>query len=143
MNPTIFILIMIGLIGLSVIAFQARQSNHFSTAPVLNTSPSPTKILSNPTVTGEKFTDFYYPDSQQSTPNKNSVILENSDNPKDITDWYKNKIKSLGFKTTSVIETNTNGNILNTLVAVNNSQQVDIEISKNTNQPKTRITLTF
>jgi hypothetical protein len=46
----------------------------------------------------------------------------------EVTSWYKNKFKELNFRTTSAIETRTNGSVLNKLVASSGSTTVSVEI---------------
>ncbi|MCL5019189.1 MAG: hypothetical protein M1426_01760 [Patescibacteria group bacterium] len=76
--------------------------------------------------------DFYYPNSQKIA--GDGLALISLDNPQVITNWYKNKINSLRFVTTSFIQTNTNGNVLNSLVGAKGEEEVRVEISKDSNK---------
>ena len=101
---------------------------------VANTSPSaPSFDLS----------DFKYPNSSQVGNLENGIKLESSDDPNTITDWYQEKIRSLGFKSKSFVKTNTNGNILNKLVAASANKEVRVEIEKSAEVSKVSIAVTL
>ena len=55
--------------------------------------------------------------------------------------WYKDKIKALGMNATSFVQTNTNDNVLNKLVAANNSQKVTVEISRSNSSSPTSVSI--
>lgn len=74
--------------------------------------------------------DFKYPQSNQISSSGNNLILESNDSYDLITNWYKEKIRSLGFKSKSFVQTKTNGNILNKLVGASGSTEVMVEIKK-------------
>lgn len=77
--------------------------------------------------------DLKYPNSIIISKNSNETTYESTDDPKKITDWYKDKIKSIGMKATSFVQTSTNGDVLNKLVGANSEKQVKVDISKQNN----------
>ena len=83
--------------------------------------------------------DFQYPRSIIISLNSNFATFESSDDPKKITDWYKNKIKDMGMNTTSFVQTSTNGNVLNKLVGADGNQKVRVEINKHNNSAIVKI----
>ncbi|OGE29654.1 hypothetical protein A2867_02250 [Candidatus Daviesbacteria bacterium RIFCSPHIGHO2_01_FULL_40_11] len=87
--------------------------------------------------------DFKYPNSSQVGNLENGIKLESSDDPNTITDWYQEKIRSLGFKSKSFVKTNTNGNILNKLVAASANKEVRVEIEKSAEVSKVSIAVTL
>lgn len=104
-------------------------------------SPNPTSS-NNPTPipnTNTSSNAFIYPNSIQISSSGEVVTLESSDSPSVITDWYKNKIKEQGMKTTSFVTTSTNGNVLNKLAGASSTQNVQITITKKTSDSKTKI----
>lgn len=94
-------------------------------------TPTPASTTSSP-----KSADWQYPGS---TGNGNH--WQSSDSPQVITDWYKNKIKTLNLNATSFVQTNTNNNVLNKLVAANGSTKVAIEITKDASSSQTSISV--
>ena len=87
-------------------------------------------------------TNFYYPGAYVNSSSTEKLELESSDDPNKMTDWYKNKISSLGLHTQTFMKTNANGKVLNKLAGVNGSIEFQIEISKNTTDSRTKITIT-
>lgn len=102
-------------------------SKYLSISPVL--SPSPKTITLDQTIF-----DLKYPSSIQVGTGENSISLESTDAPTTITNWYKEKIKSLGMSAKSFVQTNTNGNILNKLVGTDGRYQVRVEIGRHNNE---------
>lgn len=82
--------------------------------------------------------NFRYLNSKQ-IKDDGELVLESNDDPQAITGWYKEKIVNSGLNTTSFIQTNTNGQILNKLVGAGGGIQVRVEISKEANRPQTTI----
>lgn len=91
-----------------------------TTTPISTTTPIPQQA------TG----DFIYPGSTKISGDSSSITLQSSDSPQVITNWYKNKIKSMGLSATSFVTTSTNDNVLNKLVASNGTKEVRVEITK-------------
>lgn len=101
-------------------------------------SPSPTaslvtyKAISNSS-------ELVYPGATDS--NSDGATFESFDDVSLITDWYKDKIQSLNMSTTSFIQTNTNGNILNRMIGSDGKKEIEIEISKRRDQEEVQIIL--
>ncbi|MBI2020743.1 hypothetical protein HYS94_05040 [Candidatus Daviesbacteria bacterium] len=133
-----------------------------SPTPSLSPSPSPSSIPkpsssstnSSVTITQDvkddslsnqnfNLSDFKYSSSSQINSSQNNLKLESTDDPKKITDWYKEKITSLGFKTKSFVQTNTNDYILNKLVGASGNVQVKVDIEKQPDASKTTINITL
>ncbi len=112
------------------------QPESASSAPTTNPqTPSPTPTPSIvPTPTKAPVLDlgsqnqWVYP---ASVGNQNKYTVKAS--TVEVTTWYKNKFKELGFRTTSAIETRTNGNVLNKLVASSGNTTVSVEIKSSEN----------
>ncbi len=157
-------LIAIGiLVIISFVGPKKNMTEKNKTTPTSSLSPSPTtnptptsipnvKSSSNIIITLEptKTTSssaidsqtFIYPGAKViSTSGK--VTLESTDSPNTITDWYKNKIKEQGMNTTSFVTTSTNGKILNKLAGANTNKNVEIEITKESNESTVHITISF
>lgn len=71
---------------------------------------------------------FVYPNSRVIASTDTSRSLESSDGPDAITSWYKEKIMERGMTSRSFVQTKTNGNVLNALVATGNGQKISITI---------------
>lgn len=119
--------------------------------PSLTPSPtfptmSPTQIIKTPAPKNSpnistNLSQFIYPNSKQISISGDKIVLESSDSPTAITNWYKDKIKSLGMSATSFVQTSTNDNVLNKLVGSSGNQQVRVEISKPASTLKVKITI--
>ena len=152
----------------ALIAFTLFDSNNFfsenleinkvekeqekSIKKITNTPiPTTTPIKSSPTLSQapanstplESINNFIYPNSSNITGDENLLSMESLDQPQIITDWYKEKIKAMGMKATTFVQTTTNGNVLNKLAGANNSFGIVVEIKKGKDDTKTSIRLTF
>lgn len=103
-------------------------------APV---AQSDSAVLATPTPSAnpQPAGDWGYPNSTQLAAGK----WQSSADPQVITNWYKSKIETLGTSAKSFVQTNTNGNVLNKLVAANGSSKVSVEISKSSSDSQTSI----
>lgn len=100
-----------------------------SPPPVFSPLPSPTSTNSA--------AGWEYP--QASFKGGNSWM--SSDLPSKITDWYESKIETAGMNAKSFVQTNTNGNVLNKLVAADGKSTIEIEISRSGSDAQTTITI--
>ena len=100
-------------------------------------SPTPTTISQ----TSGNIDSFIYPKGSLVEKSSSGLIIESTDNPDVITNWYKAKIDELNMNAVSTVQTNTNGNILNKISASNGSLNVEIEISRSNSAEKTKITV--
>jgi Tfp pilus assembly protein PilX len=134
---------------------QNQPSESASPEPIINSSPTtistlapsppstPTKNSNNSSVTIKQnindqsntkidtvLIDFKYPSSNQISGSQNRLELESSGDSSVITNWYKEKIKSLGYKSKSFVQTSSNGYILNKLVGASGSSEIRVQIEK-------------
>lgn len=127
------------------------STNSSSPTPTNTPTPSPQPTVIPPTATptskpneqSQKISDFQYPGSAVISISSNTAVFESTDDPKKITDWYKDKIKSMGMNATSFVQTSTNGNILNKLVGAKSGSEARVEITKQNNQPTVKISVTL
>lgn len=109
---------------------QAKSGSQTSSDSTQQTLPSPLAIQqTNPDLQPNRFQKFNYPDAKVISSTNDSLILESSDSPSEITSWYKGQIHSQDMQTTSFIETNTNGEVFNQLVGTNGAEKIAISIS--------------
>lgn len=105
------------------------------TATILRQSNTPTP---NPT-TNNSNSDWRYPNSTVISGSGNNITLTSSSDPSAITNWYKQKIQSLGMNTKSFVTTNSNNNVLNKLAAAGNNGSINVEIKRNSGDSLTTI----
>lgn len=108
---------------------------------IFQNSQSPTPIPTNPP--SQNLQSLTYPNSVVISSNFFGVSLESTDNPQTITNWYKEKIKAMGLNANSFVQTNANDNVLNKLVASNGKVKISVEIKKQSNDPVTKISVSF
>lgn len=89
-----------------------------------------------------KFTlsDFIYQNSSIIFQSDSEVILESSDDPEKITNWYQEKIKQNGFNIKNFVKTKVNGVVENKLSGANGENEINIEITSSGD--KTNISVT-
>jgi hypothetical protein len=173
MNSIRILIVLIIILGLVIFgqrfANQSKENNQSeitesdSPTPTLNSTISPTHIPTTypptstpttiPTVSPTpanspanqslNISDFRYPDSIIISEDGNKLELENNDDPKKVTDWYKDRIKSKDLNVTSFVQTSTNGNILNKLVGANSNTEVRVEITKQSDSGKVKISISL
>lgn len=106
--------------------------------------PTPTPMSNNPQITSsDNHSTWIYPNASIISQANNHLELTTNDSANQVTDWYKNKIKQLGWNTTSFVMTNTNDQVLNKLVGAQNNQQVNVEITKVAGSSTVKISLKF
>jgi hypothetical protein len=122
-------------------------------SPIPMSSPSPVSILKqgspSPSPTPLVFTNqgqdslqsWYYPNASSQSSSPGEANLTSTDDSQTITTWYKNKIQGQQMNVTSFIQTNTNNNVLNSLVAANSQQEIRIEIKKSSQENITHISI--
>lgn len=79
--------------------------------------------------------ELQYPNSTKIS----NTVFQTTDTPQQVTNWYKEKIINLGMRTTSVIQTSTNGTIKNKLVASDGKREIEIDIEKDKEDSTVRI----
>ncbi len=116
------------------------SSNPSSTPSAsLNPSASPTPA---PSVSA-KLLDFIFPESEVKISSGDNLELESSKESNEITSWYKEKIRSLGFSVKSFVTTTTNGQVKNSLVGANEDLEVKVEINKASGSSQTIVNITI
>ena len=95
-------------------------------------SPSPSQNVSG---------SFFYPGSTVKSHEGSVSIMVSNDNVDVVTNWYKDKIKSLGMNVTSFVVTKTNGNVLNKLAGASSTSKVEVEIRKVATNTEVTITV--
>lgn len=101
--------------------------------------PSPTKTSNQP----QDILSLQYPNSTITGKGESSLFLESRDDHTAITSWYKDKIKSMNMNVKTFVTTNTNGNVLNKLVGANNLTEVNVEITKQSDQSVVKMNITL
>ena len=109
--------------------------------PASTSTTSPAPASPSPPTPGvpDNNLEFQYPNSVQIKSENNVITYESSDNPDVITNWYKDKIKSLKLNAKSFVTTKTNGNVLNKLVGADGQKEIRVEISKKDSESKVNI----
>ena len=74
--------------------------------------------------------DFLYPGASIVDETEDSVRLNSSDTPEEITQWFEEAIKGKEMKTKSFVKTNTNGEVENVLVGVLKGMEIRVIITK-------------
>lgn len=152
LNLLVAISISAGLV-LALYAVQTtRSSGQKEEVESLQVTPTPT--IDQPQPTSVSVTANQPSSKTESTENinwqyPNSTLLEKDgqltfqsmDDTTTITNWYKERIKSLGLNATSFVQTKTNGNVLNKMVGSNGQTEIEVEVSKKNNQPEVLIVL--
>lgn len=83
-----------------------------------------------------------YPNAVYIRSEADASVYQSGDDPDAITDWYKEKIESLGMTAKSFVKTRTNDNVLNKLVGADGEREIRVEISKPADSVTTTIKLT-
>ncbi len=96
---------------------------------------NPTSIPTTSPQTNTDSSDFAYPGSQ----NKGDNEYESTDNPESITNWYKEKVKAMGFNTKSFVTTKTNDNVNNVLAGASGQTDIKVTITRGSGDTTTHI----
>jgi len=106
---------------------QAPKPTTYSLRP---TMPLPTKkTIPTPQVAGVS-TSWEYPFSKK-------------DDPSTIAEWYKTKIRSLGYNVNNFVSTKANEKVLIKLVGANSTEKISIQISKNSPEEDSKIDISL
>lgn len=116
--------------------FSPTPTNPLTPTPKITKIPTQPPLVSTPEKTGNS---LQYPNSLKIETRGNFSIYESTNPPDQVTNWYKEKIKSMNMNAKSFVSTNTNGNILNKLVGVSGNNEIRVEISKNKNSSLVKI----
>lgn len=153
----ISIVTVVGLFGSRAIITLKQKSDKRKTTPtVTQTIESPTPILTDvsekpvpstaastatpaqPPQTDNTNSNFTYPGAQTT----GNGEYTSGDDPDVITNWYKDKIKDMGFNTKSFVTTKTNDNVNNVLAAANGYKQIKVTIARASGESTTQIKIT-
>lgn len=85
--------------------------------------------------------ELVYPESVIISSSPNAIRLETTAETQTITDWYKDKIKSLNFESKSSVAVSKNGNIENRMIGEKAQEHVYIEIKKPNGFLKTSVNI--
>lgn len=107
--------------------------NHTIT-PKITSSPPPTINANDEDRSNDQ---LIYPGSTVVKNTAKEIDLQSSNDPEDITDWYKNLLSKMGFSAKSFVQTNANANILNKLSGSDSKEQVLVEIERKSNEAMT------
>jgi hypothetical protein len=107
---------------------------------VVINSPTPTSNNIAVTTYAVSFLDDYiYPNSKVISSSSSNIKLESNDSDEIITGWYKGKIVNGDMNVRTSVKTKTNGKVLNKLVGADGEKEINIEISKEPDNPKVTI----
>lgn len=124
------------VLGVGILATNPEESAHLvPESKVLaekseKTTVPPLVIPTEEPVSNE-MNDYRYPGSEVKTSSSNKVELQTTDHSNEVTDWYRNLIKSQGFSITSSVKTATNGVVNNKLVGSDNNVTINISVTQN------------
>ncbi|MBI2009725.1 MAG: hypothetical protein HYS86_00965 [Candidatus Chisholmbacteria bacterium] len=116
-----------------------------SPEPSLEPSPTPepsSTTTPTPTLTPTSLETFRYPESSVESQSSTSLALKTSASAQTVTQWYQDKIKSLGYSTTAFVRTSTNDNVNNELAAAGDGQNIRVTIRQENPSASTSITVT-
>ncbi|MBI3443339.1 hypothetical protein HY008_01585 [Candidatus Woesebacteria bacterium] len=145
------IAVIIVIIGIYVnrVNFSRKTSSRVlsldTSTPEPTQSPIPTNITIIPTSTPQpispNLSEYRYPNSTVESLSDNSMSLRSADDPKVITDWYKNKINAKGMNIKTFVQTSTNSNVVNKLVGAKAGLEIRVEITKKAGDSVTEISV--
>lgn len=148
--PHIIIYIALVVLFIGVVVQQKKQSPTsvptptpsptFTPSPSIPSTSTPTPIQQKP---AGNLQSFQYPGSSVTSSDTSTMHLTSPNDSDAITDWYKEKIKSEGFRSTAFAVTKTNGNVLTKLAGSKNSFQIHVDITKPENTSTTQIKITL
>lgn len=123
----------------NVLSATTTSSPNPTPTPTPSPIPTPTQVPTptltpNATLTPEAtrglIDAWEYSISQNKTKSANSLDFTSTDTAKNITAWYKEKMIALGFKSKSVIQTQSNEKVLNKLSGASSTATISIEITQ-------------
>lgn len=111
--------------------------------------PTPTVIpTSNPTPQdipqpSYSNSEYVFPGASVISDSGSELILQSNSGTDEITEWYRNKLKSLGLNVNTTVKTKANDKVLNKLAASGADTSVGVEISKEDGGTLVTIVVTF
>src|SRR3989344_2539018 len=149
-NLQLLVILVLVLFAASLIQKEGLGSKQTQKKNIMVPTPTPTPIPIPPSIPSTStptpffqinMSSFIYPGSTILNQSEDKMILQSTDDPQAITDWYKEKITSMGMNAKSFVQTNTNGNVLNKLAGAKSGFKISVEVSKKDNQEKTEISV--
>lgn len=138
-NPlTIFPLFVLAVVVVGVL-FTIKSKNDFINQPLAQThitEQTQVEIAPIPPIVNNKIelkfplNELIYPDTKIISESSTAIRLEAETDVETLTNWYKEKIKSLSFNSKSFISANSNGNIEKRLIGQKENEELYIEIKK-------------
>ena len=132
MNILVIGIAVVIVIVSAVFARPTKAPEVLSTTSEPSPAPQETPVLTIAPTIVPKGTIFQlqYPGSTVAASTSTTLILNSSEDPDKITDWYKEKIKAGGYNVKSFVTTKTNGEVLNKLAGANGGGEVNITVSQ-------------
>jgi hypothetical protein len=87
--------------------------------------------------------EWIYPNANIRLDQASSIVIDTNDHHQQVTDWYKDKIKSMGGNVTSFVTTAVNGEIKNELEGAGGNAHVEVKISKSAVSDTTIVSINF
>ncbi|MCL4354931.1 hypothetical protein M1349_05750 [Patescibacteria group bacterium] len=155
MKTTKVFFVLILFLFLTILLQNSRYQNKKETKKTtLPSTEVKTKVTQTPSPTEEsgkvptlvptalpEANSYVYPNSFNYSKKGERISFQTNDDPQTVTDWYKSKIDNLGLSTQSFVQTSSNDNVLNKLVAASGDKEIRVEISKNSREEITEIKL--
>lgn len=113
------------------------------TPSIQPTAPIPTRPAEQSQGSWGNLSAFIYPGAKILTQTQTSVNLESFEDPEKITNWYKDKIVSLGMNVKSFVTTKTNDKVLNKLAGADGKREINVEISKDSGTSLVKISVSL
>ena len=137
------LLLLLLLILFGIYLFQLRFPPQLSNEDSVPVTPPAKKPTSSPHPSLVPTTEYMSPTQTQSSDQNDtyrypgssvtsgaSNTYTTSDSVSIVTQWYKDLLTREGFFATTVIQTTTNGNVLNKLTAGNDKKKISVDITK-------------
>lgn len=115
-----------------VLADATESPTSTPSATILPTPSESPNASSSSTINPAKSNDWIYPNSSKVSEVDGKTTLTTSDEPKAVLEWYRGKIQSAKYHTTTMIETSKNVkyDIFDKIVAGNSKDEINIEIKR-------------
>jgi|SRR3972149_542561 len=125
----------------SVLSESTQEESKISPTPTVGDTPStPT---STPAPSNNSLEKYIYPNATVTQSSDNNINLTTTDDPKVVTEWYRNKIIESGLSVRSFVTTSANNNILNKLAGADAESEISIEIKKDVNDSLVTISVSL
>jgi hypothetical protein len=136
---TVFNIIFIGLIFSGVKIFTEKYAMANMLNPVTDKTVDFQKTQSFQENQLNNLIDFQYPESAVIGSENGVMLLQTTDTPDQISAWYKDKIDTSKINSSGLTKSTINGDILETIIAGNLSEQMRIDITKSNGGKETYI----